>query len=319
MKAFIAVAVPVAFASEDAMLDDGLSLLQMRAQPHKEAQEPKYYLGPRGGDCPPNEDIDYSQCLEAQVKKLIPNTIAAHGLLFNQRGGGYHQRACFVVSGSIYFSDEPVGGKLGGNARNVQPICAKSGGGFEAFIADGKTSCKEADCTHKPSNMHMMNWGEGGTYVPEIQILGAGELCDPCGILSYAQCSKAGDMGLIEAVYGTAITSEHSTQCSGAGHTRPAMPSGCSVHARSSYQAMFCPYDTPDGKLAGLVSDSGAGVSYGGARPVCGVCTTTTTTPEPPAADPAADMGNEADQADAVADPHMTIYPSGKHYDITDQ
>lgn len=61
----------------------------------------------------------------------------------------------------------------------------------------------------------------------------------------------------------------------------------------------FSPYDTPDGALAGLVSDSGVGVGYNLAKPVCGVCTTTTTlSPE--------DDPIESDEAAAVADPHVS-------------
>jgi len=303
MKACIAF--PVAFAalvaSEDVLFDEGLSLLQMRAQSHTDAQEEKYFTGGLGTDCAPEEDLNFAQCLEAQVKKLIPNTIAAHGIIYNQRSGGYMQRGCFIIGGNIYFSDEPVGGRLGRGAARIQPICGKNGG-FNEYIASSEISCKEADCTHKPSNEHLLNWGDA-VKVPEIQILGAGEICEPCGVLSYAQCSKAGDTGLIAAVYGKRIEIELATQCSGGGHTRPAMPSGCSVSVQLSHGFNFCPYDTPDGALAGLVTESGAGVGFGRVRPVCGVCTTTTTTPEPPPP-PAVAVEGE-DQAAAAGDPHL--------------
>jgi len=288
MKACLAVAVCVAVASTDVMHDDGLSLLQMRTQPHKDVQEPKYYKGTTGGDCAPEEDLSFAQCIEAQVKKIIPNNMAAHGLVYNQRSGGFQQTACYIASnGQMYFSDEPKGGRIWPGRGAITPICSKNGG-FQKSIAEGQMSCKEADCQHKPSMQ--LNWGEGGSVVvPEFQILAAGAICEPCGILSYAQCSKAGDTGLV--VYGGVTVNSVAHQCSGGGHTRPAMPSGCSVHVSPSTQMNFCSYDTPDGALAGLVSDSGAGVGFGKVRPVCGVCTTTTTTPEPPAAD----VGGEAD------------------------
>jgi len=313
MKACLAVAVSVVVASTDVMVDEGLSLLQMRTQPHKDAQEPKYYQGTRGGDCAPEEDLDFEQCLEAQVKQIIPNVMKAHGLVLNQRSGGYQQRGCYLAAGTIYFCDEPVAGSLWGGRSAIVPICSKNGR-FEQKVAEGGISCKEADCQHKPSMM--MNWGEG-VVVPELQVLGSGDVCDACGILSYAQCSKAGDMGLVDPVKGGTkkIAQQPSTQCSGGGHTRPAMPSGCSVYAHDSIGWNFCPYDTPDGRLAGLVSESGVGVGFAGVKPVCGVCTTTTTTPEPPAAD----VGVEADQADAIGDPHMTIYPTGKHLDAEEE
>jgi len=342
------VAASVAGISDDVLFEDGLSLLQVRAQPIKEAQEPKYFEGPAGTDCAPGQDITFAMCLEAQVLKLIPNTIAPWGLMYNQRSGAYMQRGCFILGGNMYFSDEPVAGRLGRGSARIRPICSTQGG-FDEFVEMAGISCREDDCQHKPANVHTLNWG-GGVVVPELQILGPGAICEPCGILSMAQCAKAGDTGLIEALYGSAITSEFSHSCAGGGHSRPASPSGCSVSFRAGgSSANFCPYDTPDGELAGLVSDSGAGVGFGRIRPVCGVCTTTTTTPEPPPAPIGAamgmgnmgmgnmgmgmgnmgmgmgmgmgmmgmGMGDDSDEAAAIADPHMRT-TSGKKFDLVD-
>jgi len=298
----IAAVVSVVLASED-VFDEGLSLLQMRAQ---HAQEPKYFLKGAGTDCAPEEDIDYAMCLEAQIKQIVPNTIAAWGIIYNQRSGGYMQRGCFMIGGNIYFSDEPVGGRLGRGSARIQPICSKSGG-YEAYIAKNEISCKEADCTHKPANEHLLNWGDA-LVIPELQILDAGAICESCGVLSYAQCAKAADTGILEAITGKRVISEMGSNCQGAGHSRPAMPGGCSVSARHPDQVSFCPYDAPDGVLAGLVSDSGAGVGFSGSRPVCGACTTTTTA--------AALPEGEDDQAAAIGDPHLATN-TGKHFDYS--
>jgi len=405
MKAGIAFALPVVFAYEDVMVDEGLSLLQMRAQRHvkaadatdpscfqvgdglgmdgevklgavnskqecldlvtsqpadmgctgatmppagtgdcycekgwagasgtgwitcgnlvadedraavedpadapvaAEAQGPKYYLGARGSSCPPEEDIDYAQCLEAQVDDIIPHTMKKElgNFVNNQRSGGRLQRGCFLnIDGTMYFSDEPVGGTLG-QSGNIQPICQKGGGGYEAYIAISGISCKSADCGHRPATEHRLNWGDG-VVVPELQILAAGEVCEACGILSYAQCSKAGDTGLIEALYGTAITVEPSVWCSGGSAAQPIVPTGCNVqNAPHTYIASYCPFDTPEGIPLGLVSTSGVGVGFRNSRPVCGICKTTTTT------------NTTVDEASASGDPHLNT-ASGHKFDLS--
>jgi len=306
------------FAAVD---DESLSLLQLKAHTvnelhmEKQAQEPKYYLGPRGSTCPPAEDIDYAQCLEAQVNDIIPHTMKKEkgNFVNNQRSGGRLQRGCFKnIDGTLYFSDEPVGGTLG-QSGNIQPICQKGGGGYEAYIANSGISCKSADCGHRPATEHRLNWGDG-VVVPELQILAAGEVCEPCGILSYAQCSKAGDTGLITALYGTEITVEPSVWCSGGSGAQPIFPTGCVVqNAPHTYIASYCPFDTPEGIPLGLVSNSGVGQGFRNARPVCGICTTTTTTPAP---DVAAAEGD--DVAAAEGDPHMTTN-TGRHFDYASQ
>ena len=309
MKICIAIVVSVAFASEDVMLDEGLSLLQMRAQPNKDSQEPKYYLAPAGGDCPPGEDVDFAQCLEAQVKKIIPNNMK-NVYVRNQRSGGRLQRGCFLnIDGTMYFSDEPVGGKLG-QAGQMKPVCAKNGGGYDAYMAKTGISCTAADCSHNPVDEHLLKWGEG-VVVPELQILGVGETCEACGILDYATCSKASDTGVIEALYGIKMKTEVGTWCSGGGPYEPIIPTGCYIqNSPQTPSAAFCPFDTPDGELAGLVSASGVGQGFRNSRPICmKTCTTTTTTAAPPA--PPA-----GDQAAALGDPHLETN-TGKQVDYT--
>jgi len=299
MMKCIFVLAPFVVASEDVMHDEGVSLLQMRAQPHKNAQDPKYYTGAGGTDCPPGEDLTFAQCLEAEVKNIIPHVQGLWNIMYNQRSTGMMQTGCFTVSNKIYFSDQPKGTPTPNAA--FKPICAANGG-FDAEAAH--MTCEPENCY----NTQHVIWKDS-LVMPELEILEAGAVCEACGILTYAQCSKAGDMGLIEAIYGSKMTQEPRTRCVNAGTLSSAMPSGCTVGSPTQgTDWSFCPYDTPDGALAGLVSDSGVGVGSSLWRPVCGKCTTTTTPP------PADDMD---DEAGAVADPHMSTN-SGKGFDLTD-
>ena len=288
----IAFASSIAFASEDVLLDEGVSLLQMRAQPHHH-QETEYFLGPKGTDCAPGEDLTLAQCLDAQ--KVIPNGMQAYVVVNNQRSAASLQAACFQVgpNGQILFSDEPLGGSSDPARGICKPICSKNGGRAAEIVRQG-ISCQEPTCK-QPAGFHLMTWDDS-VILPELEVLDAGATCDACGILSYEQCSKANDMGLLDELAGYKMKHEISIQVSGAGRSRPATPSGCSLRQG---KASFSPYDTPDGALAGLVSDSGVGVGYNLAKPVCGVCTTTTTlSPE--------DDPIESDEAAAVADPHVS-------------
>lgn len=286
--------------------DDGFSLLQLRAT----RQEPKYYLAPVGSACPAGETLSFDQCLEAQVKKIIPN-VMTYQLMYNQRSWGWNQNGCILNPGNnnIYFSDEPVGGTS--HSSRLQPICGSTGR-FDEDIADNGISCKTPDCVS--AGAPLMLWDDS-IVLPELEILAAGAICEPCGVLSYAQCQKASDTGVIGDLQGMAIVACMEMQCSAGGHLvgQTAMPSGCSVHAPAPGNRInFCPYDTPDGVLAGLVSDSGAGVGFARVRPVCAVCTTTTTTEEPVAPPVVEAPVDEADEGAAVGDPHMSHGDSRK-------
>jgi len=308
VKILIAVATSVAFAYDD---DEGLSLLQMRT---RTVQDPKYTLQAVNTVCADDEIITFAQCVEAQKKQLIPSSHQDWSIIYNNRGEARYPSGCYkrLGNGQIYYNDEPVG--YANSA--LSPICSKEGGRSAEIAAGLAGVCKEADCSLPAGDTYqILTWGPN-VVVPELDVRGFGDVCDACGLLSYAQCSKAGDMGLIEAAVGQAsqLKKEPAISINGAAHDFPTRPSGCTVRANGYFE--FNPYDTVDGALAGLVSDTGVSVGFNIVRPVCGKCTTTTTTTPPPAPPPAPVVEPEDDEADAAGDPHMTTN-TGKHYDLS--
>jgi len=326
-KSVFATFVHLALASEEdfALHEDGLSLLQTHVHKHEEShvrgllthrmsdesrtallQGAEYFEGPLGTECAPGEVLTLAQCLEVQDKRLIPHGIADWSIMGSKRSTTTHKipAGCSRSGTQMEWSDEPVGFAH----FQYRPVCSKNGGRAAEIAAKMVGSCQEPTCAQPPGD-HLLNWVDDGVIVPELISLPTGSVCEPCGILTYAQCAKAGDMGMIEAVTGIKIKRYPQLQCNGGGHSKPAVPSGCYIFA--NHLASFCPFDTPDGALAGWVSDSGVGVGWGRGAPVCGVCTTTTTTPEPPI------VVDEPDEAGAVGDPHMTQYPTGKHLDYS--
>jgi len=308
-KSGLETLVNIALASEEAfaLRDEGLSLLQTRVHKHEVDQEPEYFMEANGGECKPEEALTLAQCVEVAHKRLVPHAMAAWSVLGSKRQAAGHTmpNGCSLAPGNqIEWSDQPVGTPRSG----YRPVCSKNGGRAAELASQG-SSCAEPTCTQDPPQLE---WTDDGLYVPELEVLAAGQVCEACGILTYAQCAKAADTGLLEAAGGAHEKRWPQIQCNGGGHSRPAVPSGCYLGANFAASAMpsFCPYDTPDGALAGWVSTSGAGVGWGLARPVCGSCTTTTTTPVPPAPVPG------ADEAGAIGDPHV-MTNSGAHFDIT--
>jgi len=303
--------VHVALASEeDFALDaDGISLLQTRVHKLDVYQEPEYFRGPKGTLCQPEEVLTLAQCFEVQAKRLVPHAIAEWSVMGSKRSATVHKipSGCSLAGTSLEWSDEPVGFAH----PQYTPVCSRNGG-RAAEIASQGMSCQEPTCEQPPGD-HQLNWNEDGTPLPELQILGAGAVCEEaCGLLTYAQCAKAADTGVLEEIDGRDHMKRWPQfQCNGGGHSRPAVPSGCWIGANFGVAPLpsFCPYDTPDGALAEWVSDSGVGVGWGLARPVCGVCTTTTTPP------PRVDQP-EDDEGAAVGDPHMTTN-TDSHFELS--
>jgi len=303
----------VLVASEDAsMYDDGLSLLQTRAQKHEVAQEPVYTVGAGGTLCPDDEIITFAKCVEAQKRQLVPNTMA-HGTVYNARGHSIQPIGCFKLGGNMYFNDEPA--TLKNDHRGIMPVCSPNGGRM-AEIATQGISCQEPTCK-QPAGHHKLIWDDT-IFVPELKVGGAGTVCaEACEILTYEQCTKAGDMGLIEAITGLKTEHEPNHQTFGANHASGTMPSGCSARlAHGKAYTYFNSMDTPTGIRAApntdgqpWVTDSGVGSGWNQVSPICGVCTTTTVAPEVPEA--------EDDAAAAVGDPHMTR-ASGEKFDLVE-
>lgn len=306
VKSLITVATSVAFAYDD----EGLSLLQMRT---RTIQDPKYTLQPVNTLCADDEVITFAQCVEAQKKNLIESTHQDWSIIYNKRGEARYPQGCYknLGNGQIYYNDEPIG--VTNPTRS--PICSKEGGRAAEIAAGLAGNCVNADCSLPAGEPYqILTWGPN-LVVPDLEIRGFGAVCDACGLLSYGECSKAGDMGLIEEAVGakSQLKMSPSASINGAGHDFPTRPSGCTVRANGYVE--FNPYDTVDGALAGLVSDSGVSVGFNIVRPVCAVCTTTTTPPPAPPPPPAVDEP-EDDESSAVGDPHLTTN-NGKHFDLS--
>jgi len=320
VKAIALALFSVAFASNDLLSDDALSLLQMRATKHQVEQQPTLADGSvlelRGGGtlCEDDEVITFAKCVEAQKRQIISNTMA-HGTVYNTRGHGTQPTGCFKLGGNMYFNDEPAT-PINGHG-SIMPICQVGGGGGRAaeIIAQG-ISCQEPTCV-QPRALHKLIWDDS-VFVPDLTVGAAGSVCDEaCGLLTYEQCVKASDMGLIEAITGTTIDRDISHQTTGHSHTSGSIPSACSVRndGPRAYP-MFNSMDTPTGIHAApntdgqpWVTPSGVGIGWSLAAPVCGACTTTTTTAAPEV--PAVEEGAVA----AVGDPHM-MSDSGKKFDL---
>jgi len=317
VKLISAAFLSVAFASHDVSSDDALSLLQTRAQKHSVNQEPTLSDGSvlrvqaGGTQCAPDEDITFAKCVEAQKRQIIKNGML-HGSVMTKRNlfGDYAEpRGCFMYGINLYFNDQPVG-----NTKNAdtKPICqVGGGGGLEAEIARQGKSCPEPTCT-TPRGNHLMTWDDS-VFVPELKLGAMGGVCEEaCGLLTFEQCTKAADMGLISALIpGTKTKLQPNHQTFGAVHASGTMPSSCST--TSSALVYFNSMDTAEGAHAApdtagdpWVTPSGVGSGWHQVAPVCGVCSTTTTTT------PALE-----DEAGAIGDPHMhTAY--GSAFDLPD-
>jgi len=316
------VAASVASAFEDPMFDS-LSLLQVRVQKQEsvEAQEPTLADGSvlkvqaLGTMCADDEDITFAKCVEAQKRQIIPNGMA-HGSVMTKRnlfGDGKCPRGCFKFGSSLVFNDEPAGSVTQGAA----PICQVGGGGGRAAeIAAQGMSCQEPTCV-QPRGNHLMTWDDS-VFVPELKLGAMGGVCEEaCGLLTFEQCSKAGDMGLIAKFFpGFTTNLQPNHQTFGPSHTSGTMPSACSTTSQAlvyfnSMDTAIGAHAAPDTDGDPWVTPSGVGIGWFQVAPVCGVCTTTTTPPPP-----ATNIEDAGDEASAAGDPHM-ISNTGKHFDYS--
>jgi len=280
-----------------------------------------------GTECKPDEVITFAKCNEVQQRQIVPNNPGADlQWVANQRGHGGQPAGCFKAGTGIYFNDEPVGGP---GCRGCLPICSPNGGRAAEIVAQGiscfEPTCKQARGEAREKNgQHYLTWDDS-VVMPELYLGEKGGVCaDACELLTYEQCSKATDMGLIDALSpgNSVLKGEPIQQPFGRARTWGTTPSGCSANCDSRYSicGMFwSSIDTPSGihaKPKGngepWVSDSGVGGSFDLNAPVCGVCTTTTTTEAPVVAEVP-----EEDEAGAVGDPHMRTV-SGTTFDLAD-
>jgi len=325
-------ALVVLAASEESIYDVGLSLLQTRAQKQEVALEPGadgsvYTVQGGGTECKPEEVITFAKCNEVQQRQIVSNNPAADiKWVANERGHGGQPAGCFKAGTGIYFNDEPVGGST---CRGCLPICSPNGGRAAEIVAQG-ISCFEPTCKQgrgeprEKHGQHYLTWDDS-VVMPELYMGEKGGVCkEACELLTYEQCSKATDMGLIDAMNPGNPVGKGQPIHSPFGFSRVfgTAPSACSANCDSRYSicGMFWnSIDTPSGinaKPGGngepWVSDSGVGTGWNLNAPVCGVCTTTTTTEAPVVAEVP-----EEDEAGAVGDPHMRSV-SGTTFDLAE-
>jgi len=350
INALFAATVAAAASSESDMFDDGVSLLQMRAHKHDVQEEPEFYVGDVNTLCPDDEIITFAKCLQAQFNSDIFKQML-HGLQSTARRWGMAPIGCNIDQANRFFyNDEPLD-QSRINSRN-RPICQRGGGGGRiAELAQQKISCSKdsregvvegmmlaghADGCDPDGfvvakgganiNSRRLTWADSSSVVvPELTLGAKGGVCeDTCALLTYEQCTRASDSGMLEQLTGYtggwnrfAPISQHF----GFNHAPGSMPSGCSWSGRDTFY--FNPLDTPSAINAGpggepWVTPTGVGVGWNQVAPICGKCTTTTpttttTSTEPPAELPPID--EVGDDAAAVADPHMQTSSGGK-YDL---
>lgn len=317
-KSIIASVVAVAVAFEDPMVDDGVSLLQMRAHKHEtqetqeELQEPEFYLGDRNTMCQEEEIMTFAKCLYVQFNYPSIVKQMGHGLTQLGRQWGMRPTGCIMDNANrMVWNDEPL--DQGRPMSDIRPICQKGGGGGRAaeLIAQ-KISCEKesrsgvVEGTHTgkqngdgcdpggwkrgQANMgsRRLTWSESSSIVvPKLTLGPKGGVCeDTCALLTLEQCTRASDSGELEQLVGTPVPTGWSrgtpiSQHFGPNHAAGSMPSGCSWSGKDTFY--FSPLDTPSGALAGpegepWLSPSGVGAGWSQAAPICGVCSTTTTT-----------------------------------------
>jgi len=323
--AVVALAL-TAYSDEVLSHDDALSLLQTRAQKHVFNQEgaeegtladgSKLRLGAIGTVCADDEDITFTKCVETSRRQIITHApdvwgTSSLGLKRNLFSDGPLPRGCFLLGTTMYYNDQPIG-----NVRSeTRPICqVGGGGGMNDFVAANGLSCRgNPDC--KGRGYKRLDWNDA-LFVPEMKLGTAGGVCEEgCGLLTMEQCTKAGDMGLIDEITpGFKVREQPRHQLYGATHTMGTLPSGCSVMLGHGVALpYFNSWDTEMGATSApdggpMVTASGVGSGWAQVTPICGVCTTTTTTTAAAVAEP------KDDEAGAVADPHLTTN-NGNHFD----
>jgi len=333
-KSFAVVAIASIAYSDVLPEDDALSLLQTRVQKHDANQEgptegtladgSKLRLGAQGSVCADDEDITFAKCVEVSRRQIITHApdvwgTSSLGLKRNLFSDGPLPRGCFLLGSTMYYNDQPIG-----TARpETKPICQVGGlGGRAAEIEENGLSCRDnPDC--KGRGYKRLDWNDE-LFVPELKLGAMGGVCEEaCGMLTMAQCTKAGDMGLIDLITpGNKVREQPRHQMYGATHTMGTLPSGCSVMLGhgvalpyfNSWDRETGAHAAPDG--GPLVTASGVGSGWHQVAPLCGVCTSTTTTTEPPTTPAPAVDGTVDDDASAVGDPHMHT-ANNENFDLT--
>lgn len=239
---FIFAAAGFVVASSQSLLDDeGVSLLQLRAEKHQSGLGGPT-LGTLGGDCPESERLTYRQCLEALMDGIGGNAMQNGGTINPpnlQKNPG--QSGCFYVPANkqIYYNPDVESRPHG----QFQPICSDDGG-------------REQERLDFPVDP-----------MPEVELKQVGELCDEsCGRLTLDQCIKVSTDQLVPNGnnQGTPIVQLN--------------PGGDGCYKVDGNNHIYYNIERPGSQL---IEQANKGSVAHVARHICGVCTTTTTTPAP--------------------------------------
>lgn len=170
MISVFAAAASVALASAELLLDEGVSLLQLRVEKHTAGQAPT--LRPLGSECDESEILTYRECLEVLMDGIGGNAMMNAGINPPNLQANPGQLGCFYVPANrqIYYNPGPESRPHGG----FQPICSPNGGRQQ----------EKVDFPVEP--------------LPEVEVKQVGELCDEgCGRLTLDQCIKVGVDNLV--------------------------------------------------------------------------------------------------------------------------
>jgi len=309
-SSIIAVAIKILLASEDALLDDGISLLQLRVENvvHKSLQAPVpgVVKGPLNTACKPGEALTFEQCISAKQND-IPNRsgpeIYPEIHLSGPRGCFFHG----FGNNAVYYNVDPIDMPH----SQFNPICSPEGGRDfqqEGCVRDtDQSSCLNGDETHS------MTLPPAGVET----LPGGSAQCGECGVLNLDQCFLA--TGVVE---NPCIDTGLGSRCIPYFSERPGGKSNGPEFAKIE-GPVGCFRGSPDGtdgrQRIGIYYNPGpTGGPLDNAEPICGVCPTTTTpaptTPAPTTPAPISPPGVD-DEASAVGDPHMnTAYE--KEFDL---
>jgi len=285
LTAPISMLVVVA-AGFEAFPDEGLSLLQVNAQPHREHREVSTLdawggatIRAGGSQCDDSEVLTYAECLE--VLRTGIDSYKFDGRYTPKLQFSPGTTGCYIhVNNQLYYNPGP--GKPFGPFR---PICSPEGTRAQEMLDP------MLGPVDKPYNY-------AGPKPTEFELGEKGAQCDGCGILTLDQCITAmrqPEFRQSAGIVGTGMEVQ--------------LNPGMQACYKANNNNVYFNTGTPGNPLQDYAPSAGLGNTAGVSWPICGKCTTTTTiAPEPEAPEP-------EDEGSAVGDPHM-ITNSGNHFDI---
>jgi len=273
-------------AGYDTFPDEGLSLLQVSAQPHREVATLDAWGGATiragGTQCDDSEVLSYAECLEVLRTGIGSYTFDKRYTAKLQFAPG--TTGCFVhVNNQLYYNPGP-----GTPFGPFRPICSPEGTRAQEMLDPMQGP------VDKPYNY-------AGWKPTEFELGDKGGQCDECGILTLDQCITA----MRQPEF------RQSARIVGTGMEVQLNPGMQACYKANNNNVYFNP-GTPGNPLQDYAPSAGLANVAGVSWPVCGKCTTTTTTPAPEVVEEAPEA---EDGASAAGDPHI-MTNSGDHFDV---